>query len=376
MTPAAARRFPLLGRPRPTAAVLPDRVQEIADIAHGAAQDGVDGLAQGAQALNKAALVASDCSMTDLARRLCWQHIDVYRAAGRPLTVLQARYMLEPVLNLARLHLRAGDGDQALHQVKAMYRAVASGCDLIVDGRVLPLDGLAGTRHEHHKLREWVWLHLLGEGVRALALAGRWDDAAAHAHAYRGIGRHLMEGRQAMILAHCLNGATAAARAALGESTPEQPWERQVAACLTVMCTSGAPPHRDVETMVSRFVERQPTPGYAVFRAQLGLTVAALAGTTDPEAARRTLGQVADEVIRSGDGYAAREVLRYRGPQTGWLTGEQGSGLSDLLAASGLGAGRLPGSLLRSLVASTHNAAEALATSLPQPNDHAGTWTV
>lgn len=93
-TLAAARRFPLLGRPRPACPSLPDRVKEIADIAHTARQKGAHGLAEGAHTLNKAALVASDCGLASLARDLCWQHIDTYRAAARPLTTLQSMHKL------------------------------------------------------------------------------------------------------------------------------------------------------------------------------------------------------------------------------------------------------------------------------------------
>jgi hypothetical protein len=116
--------------------------------------------------------------------------LTLYRATGRPFTVLQARHMLEPVLNLARLQLRTRDGDQALGLLTAMFRAVRSGPDLVVKDRTLPLADLTGSRAEHHKLHEWVWLHLLGDGIRALALAGRWDDAVTHANAHRRIGLH------------------------------------------------------------------------------------------------------------------------------------------------------------------------------------------
>jgi hypothetical protein len=97
---AAVRRFPLLGRPRPDCPTLPARIQEIADAVDTARHKPDHGMADAAHALNKAALIASDAGMTDLAEHLCWQHIDTYRHTGRPLTILEARYLLEPVLNL------------------------------------------------------------------------------------------------------------------------------------------------------------------------------------------------------------------------------------------------------------------------------------
>lgn len=359
------RHFPLLGRPRPSCPSLPKRVHEITDIADAARHDAADQLTNGAHAMNKAALIASDCGLADFARDLCWQHINLYRTAGHPLTVHQARYMLEPVLNLARLQLRASDGDQALRLLTAMFQAITANTDLVVDGHTLPLTNLIGTRAEHHKLREWVWLHLIGDGIRALVLAQRWNDAVAHANAHRGIGLHLMEGRQANIVAHILNGQFDAARAALAESTPLQPWELQVAACLTVMCadpTSG-PTRQDVAAMIEQFLQNQPVPGYAAFRAQLGLTVSTLASHTDPDAASHVLTQTADEVIDSGDGYAARDLLQHHDTQT-TVTNARCAALIDLLTTAGLGAGTMPETLRDSLINSTRGAVQALRASL------------
>lgn len=304
---AAVRRFPLLGRPRPACPALPERVAEITEIA------GTAGRRPEAahHALTKAALLASDCGLADLARVLCWQHINIYRAASSRLTMLQVRYMLEPVINLARLQIRADNGSQALQLLETMYQAITANTDLVVEGRTLPLANPIGTRQEHHKLREWVWLQYLGDGIRALALAGRWDDAVALAQARRGIGLHLMEGRQAAIIARCLHGDLQAARALLEESTPIHLWEQQVASCLNVMCVAPGTTGRDVTAMIGHFRGSEPIPGYADFRARLGLTVVTLANPADPGVAGRLLTQVAAEAIEADDGYAAREVLKY-----------------------------------------------------------------
>ncbi|MFF0250158.1 hypothetical protein [Streptosporangium sandarakinum] len=357
---AAARRFPLVGRPRPTCPSLPERVTEVAGIARHC-----EGMHEAAHALNKAALLASDCGLPGLARDLCWQHINVYRAATTPLTVVQARYMLEPVINLARLQIRADNGSQALRLLEAVHRAVTANTTLLVEGRTLPLTGLIGTRQEHHKLREWVWLLYLEDGIRALTLAGRWDEAAAHAETHRGVGLHLMDGRQAVIIAHCLRGEQHAAHAALQESTPAYPWEQQVASCLAVMCAHDASPARDITTMVDRFLEQEPRQGYEVFRARLGLTVATLAGDTDPLATARVFAQVATETIEAGDGYAAREVIKHRG--TTELPPTQREALAGLVTSSALGSGALPESVLTSLISSVEAAKKALAMNLGGP---------
>jgi hypothetical protein len=361
---AATRYFPLIGRPRPACPPLPQRVEEIAAIARAARQDGADGLAEGAHALNKAALLASDCGLPSLARDLCWQHINIYRAAQHPLTVLQARYMLEPVLNLARLRIRASDSEQALQLLTLMYDAITSHTDLIIDGHTLPLTNLHGTQQKRHKLREWVWLHLVGDGIRTLALAGRWSDAVAHAEAHRGIGLHLLEGRQAKILHHLLDGAPAAARAALAESTPEHPWEHQVATCLTVMCAEETPPRQRITNMIEEFRGHDPAPGYAVFRAQLGMTMTTLATTTDPDAANALLSQVIDEVRTAGDGHAARQVLAYLTGTPGGPRDAQRDALANLLHASGLGADTPPEHLPDALLRSARIAEAAVAAAI------------
>ncbi|WP_433259677.1 hypothetical protein ACQPYK_48835 (plasmid) [Streptosporangium sp. CA-135522] len=361
----AIRRFPLVGWPRPVCPSLPARVTEVTEIADATGRPGADVIAEAAHALNKAALLASDCGLANLARDLCWQHINLYREAGSRLTVREARYMLEPVLNLARLQIRADNGRQALHLLGAVHRAVTANTDLVVEGRTLPLANLTGTQHEHRKLREWVWLQYLADGIRALALAGRWDEAVTHAEADGGIGLHLMEGRQAAIIAHCLRGALPQARTVLEESTLTEPWEQQVAACLTVMCAEpdGASADRDIAAMVGHFLGREPVRGYAFFRARLGLTVVTFVSGADPDAAGRLLARVASEAIEAGDGYAARDVLGYRSPLTG-LTDAPREALAKVVAASGLGMGTMPQELLADLLAAAKVSTEAAARSL------------
>jgi hypothetical protein len=364
---AAARRFPLLGRPRPACPSSPERVKEIIEITSTAGQPGADVMHHAAHALNKAALLASDCGLEHLARDLCWQHINVYGPALPTLTVLEARYMLEPILNLARLQIRADACEQALGLLEAMYQAVTANTDLIIEGHTLSLANLTGTRQEHRILREWVWMHYLADGIRALTLADRWDDAVAHAAAHQGIGLHLMEGRQAAIIARCLHGARSTARAVLQASTPTQPWEHQVASCLNVMCAEGASVMQNITAMVGHFLEQEPVPGYAVFRARLGLTVVSLASAADSGAADRVLARVVAEAIEAGDGYAARDVLGDLSTLTG-PTNVQREALSRLVSCSGLGSGTLPEPLLDLLTNSAKVAKEALTAWMLRPD--------
>lgn len=360
---AAARCFPLVGWARPAYPLLSDRVAEIAGIAEAAGRQGADRLHEGAHALNKAALVASDCGLPDLARDLCWQHINIYREAGHPLTSRQARYMLEPVHNLARLQIRADAGEPAMRLLDAMYRAVMKGTDLVIEGRTLPLTGLTGTGEERHTLREWAWRQYVADGIRTLTLAGRWDEAVTHAKAHRGVGDHLMEGRQAVIVAHCLRGATQAAHDVLEESAITKPWERQVAACLRVMCANDTAAGRGVRSMVELFLSAKPAPDFMVFRARLGLAVATIASSSDPHTAKQVHGHVAAEVIESGNGYAARDVLTHPHPLAG-VSEDHRRALTGIVAASGLRAGTIPAPLLDTLTTSVKTVGEMLASAV------------
>ncbi|GLY98789.1 hypothetical protein [Actinoplanes sp. NBRC 103695] len=362
---AAVRRFPLLGRPRPDCPALPLRVQEVVDAVDGARQKPDNGMAGAAHALNKAALIASDSGMTDLARHLCWQHIDTYRRAERPLTILEARYLLEPVLNLARLQIRTDQGTAALHLLESMYQTVTRRSDLTVENQTLPMADLVGGQQERRQLREWVWLQLIGEGVRALALAGRWVDAAEHARSYSGIGVHLMEGRQAAIIARCMTDAPAEGRALLAQSVTTEPWEQEIAGCLHLMCTdpSDSLMARHLTTAMARFTARTPAAGYASYRARLGLTLATLASPTRPDLAKVLLGRIATEAVDSKDGYAARDVLGFREPIDG-ITERRRTDLNHLAAESGLGIGALPERILRCLTATADEAVAVLDTTL------------
>ena len=83
--------------------------------------------------LNQAALVASDCGLPDVARAWCQRHARLYLRAG-PLDAAATRSALEPLVNLARLHIRDGDGDTAFHILDELYHAVTARTDTTVEG--------------------------------------------------------------------------------------------------------------------------------------------------------------------------------------------------------------------------------------------------
>ncbi|TMR26875.1 hypothetical protein [Actinomadura geliboluensis] len=362
---AALHYFPLLGRRHPVCLSLPERVQEIIELAYPAKQQDATALHNAAHALNKAALLASDNGLSNEARQVCWQHIDCYRTAGQRLSTLQARYMLEPVVNLARLHIRSRAQDTALRFLRETHHAVTTDTDLVLDNRILPLAHLRGTSEDRNKLREWVWLQLLTDGIRALTSTGRWRDAAAFAEAHRGIGTHLMEGRQIAILAAYLNDAPDTARELLHASTPTEPWEHQIASCLEVICSSAnhQAPIALLTGMIHTFRNSDPIAGYALFRARLGLTVTTLASNGIPSQAPALLQQVAAEAASSGDGYAARAVLHARIPGL-VLPARRRRTLANLVTSSGLGSGPLPQPLQTAFANATTTAVKVLSASL------------
>lgn len=365
----AACRSPLVGRPRPACPALPLRLQMITAVVDTARQKADQGMADAAHVLNEATLIAGDSGMTDLARYLCWQHIDTYRRVGRPLTIVETRYLLKPVVTLARLQFNTDQGTTAVRLLESMYQAITSRADLIVDDQTLALAHLVGDQQERRQLRQWVWLQLVGDGVRAFGAAGRWLDAAEHALHYQGVGDHLLEGRQAVIIAQCVHGAYAQAWELLAQSTPIQPWEQDVAACLQIMCTEPTDPRRthDLTAAVTRFTARTPAPGYAVFHTNLGLTIAALSADVRPAAATGLLGRIADDAIASADGYAARDVLGFPKPIDG-ITHDQRRDLRRLATGSGLGIGTLPEPIVHRLTATADEAVAVLEFALAAQN--------
>lgn len=128
----AARRFPLAPRPKPPCRPLEQRLDRATRLASHAQASDPGATLRAAEACNLAALIASDCAMPDLARDLCWQHFDAYATAG-PYDEAGAKLALQPLVNLARLRIRDGDGGYQLLQ--APYDAVRSRGQAVIDGR-------------------------------------------------------------------------------------------------------------------------------------------------------------------------------------------------------------------------------------------------
>jgi hypothetical protein len=211
---------------------------------------------------------------------------------------------------------------------------------------------LTGSDDDHRDLCQWLWTVLLADGTRALANAGRWDQALTHVEQRGGIGRRLLDGRQVTILARCFAGDPASALALVEESANGQSWEHPVSACLTVLCLryGSRPADSAIAAMVKHYLDLEPALGLVVFRTRLGLTAIDLAGGVDHPTVAQAADRLLREVVTAGDGYAARDVLGHKGCSV-LLTETQERALSTTVRSSGLDQGTIPAHLMADLQA-------------------------
>ncbi|MEU1015354.1 hypothetical protein [Streptomyces sp. NPDC005898] len=340
-----ARRFPLVARPHPPCPSLADRVREISDLADAAKREAK--VTSATVALNKAALIASDCGLPELARVLCWRHTQGFLRA-QPLGAQEARYALEPLVNLARLRIRDGDGAGAYQLLDSLNQAVKAKSEAVIDGHPISFRHLTHSTVDHQQVCQWLWTILLGDGTRALVTAGQWGRARTHCEQLRGIGKRLFDGRQVEVLGRCLDGQPKEALEFLSNSTLSEAWERPVAACLAMLCltAAGARNAGSTATMVKQYQALDQTPELAVFRSRVGLAMLDLSSHNQQFGLARQLIQGA---ITHADGYVARDVLDHATCRDR-MTQDELHTVSDLLISTGLGQGRIPAHLQQSLL--------------------------
>ncbi|MFF2025223.1 hypothetical protein ACFVW2_25875 [Streptomyces sp. NPDC058171] len=336
-----AQRFPLVARPRPACPPLTERVHALLDLARSAAEG--NDPTRASAVYNQSALLASDLGLPTLARDLCYRHADAYFQAG-PLPGPSAIRALEPVVNLARLHIRAGRGDTARQHLLTLYAAVGTSTAAQLDSITVPAH-LTATADGRREVRAWLWTVLLADGTRALTIQGRWNDALAHIQEHRGVGKRMLDGRQVAVLAALTGGASDHAAVLLHGTTPDEPWEQVVTACLTALCHRAAQQtaDRDVENLVSMYEALESDPGTAVFNIRLGLTILDII-EADTSSARHVANELHQRATKQNDGYAALENLRH--PRfRAHVTEEQQRECRKVLTACALGDGKLPDEL-------------------------------
>lgn len=334
-----AQRFPLVARFRPPCLPLPERVRGLVELADTAVKKSDQGLASAVY--NQAALIASDLGLPDLARQMCHQHAAAYLHAC-PLPGISAIRGLEPVVNLARLQIRAGHADEGRQRLLDLYEAVEAGAAARFEDIAVPAD-LTATDEDHHEVRAWLWRVLLADGTRTLTTAGRWAEARAHIEAHRGVGKRMLDGRQVAVLAALVAGDTAQAVALLADTMPGDPWEQTVTACLTVLCrrNAGLPVDSHVADLVTAYSERGSELGMTVFDIRLGLTVLETIGSAEAPSAHRIVDGLHHRVTDAEDGYAARENLAH--PLFAAIATErQAQDCRALVRACALGTAALP----------------------------------
>ncbi|MEU8423620.1 hypothetical protein AB0C15_22370 [Micromonospora sp. NPDC048835] len=339
MTPSRAAtiaaRFPLVARKRPPAKPLDARVDRLVRLAETAHRESDPDKAS--MVFNGAALIASDCGDTSLARAWCRRHASLYLSQA-PLNGYTARFALEPVVNLARLRIRGGDGDGAYRLLTHLYTAIVGGTPASLDDLELHPRQLPADPEELNHIIGWLRGILLSDGTRALTLAGRWDDAVNHLRRYDGIGPTLLDGRQVAIIAHLLQDEGPPAAALLAATEIEAPWEQAVHGLLNTWQESAlgavAVDHADLIERVSA-VPR--TPGLAVFRVRLGLTALDLSAGMPIEVVDNLTKQVVADAIHDEDANAARDLINHPA-----VAVEHQEALRPLIKASGLDQGYLP----------------------------------
>ncbi|TQE36190.1 hypothetical protein Sipo8835_11285 [Streptomyces ipomoeae] len=350
---AVTQRFPLVARPRPACLPLAQRVQALAELADTAAKTGDASVAS--TVYNQAALIASDVGATDLAQTMCHQHAAAYLNAA-PLPGTTAIRALEPIVNLARLQIRAGQADDGHQHLLTLFDAVSAESPAQVQGIAIPAD-LTANAEDRQEVRTWLWRVLLSDGTRALTTAGRWTEALAHVEAHRGVGQRMLDGRQVAVLAAIATGNTLGADNLLTTTESGDPWEDAVTHCLTVLCHRAAGlPWRDYQQhLVTTYLEQPGEDGMTVFNTRLGLAVLDVLISPEDPVARVVVAELYRRTIKATDGYAAREILAH--PLfTALATNREAQDCRALLHACALETGALPTGLSSQL-------AKALRTS-------------
>ncbi|MEU7899206.1 hypothetical protein AB0B45_40920 [Nonomuraea sp. NPDC049152] len=78
-----------------------------------------------------------------------------------------AKLSLEPLVNLARLQIRVGDGRSAYALLNNLWRALNRGVPVSIDGHRLSLHGMTATPTDMAEVQTWLWAVLLADGPRA-----------------------------------------------------------------------------------------------------------------------------------------------------------------------------------------------------------------
>ena len=355
-----ARRFPLVARPRPACTPLPQRVIHLRRRAATAARK--HDIAEATAVFNLAALLASDSGLPNLAHQWTHRlaHATLRRESQNARTAINS---LEPVVNLARLRTRAGDGLGAWALLENLYQATVTRTDTVIDGIEIPAARLTAVADVYQQLRAWLWSVLLSSGARALAVAGRWEDAHRRLARYKGIGQRMLDGRQIAVMAHASTSEHDAVLALLRDTQPGERWENAVTACLAELCLPNGASSADFSDSLDAYRALDTAaPGLAVFHTRLGLSLIDACGGVNKPAVHAVAATLLDHAIT--DGYAARDVLAHPVCQT-IATGQQLHKLARLVEDCGLDIGFVSADVVTELSAALNTAERVISTKVP-----------
>ncbi|MCD0446277.1 hypothetical protein LO763_21935 [Glycomyces sp. A-F 0318] len=322
--------FPLVPRARPHCAPLDRRVEAVTTMAHQATT-----ATEAAAALNLTALFASDISAHDLAAELCERQLHTF-VNHAPLHAGHAGLAMEPVINLARLAIRAGDGDRAHQILDQALAAAADGSTTSFNGYPIDFTALADSVASRRAAHERLWTAFHSDGTRALARAGRWNEALLATERRGGIGDRLLDGRQTAIIANFMAGNLDDATALIADTEALDPWEKALAAYFAA-CLAYANDRANTATCVrlTDMIQRlQLPPEQQLFQVRLGLSILELTCLLHHDASALT-AFLTEIAVKTGDAYAARDLLT--NPVFPTLVDEQAAaGLAATLQSGGL----------------------------------------
>ncbi|SHL18408.1 hypothetical protein [Actinacidiphila paucisporea] len=328
------QHFPLLARHRPACLPLPARIRNLTGLAEQAEATRDQGTASAV--LNQAALLASDTGAAEYAQRLCRDQAHIFLASG-PLDGPTAIRALEPIINLGRLHTRAGAPDEARSNLAHLAEAIRTRTEATIHGVTissrLVVDDLG-----RQEVLAWLWRVTLADGTRTLTTQGRWQEALEHVRAHRGIGNRMLDGRQVAVAAHLMLQDQQAATALVAATQAGEPWENDVTALLAATCRQATVGHLSEPTVqhLVHLGSREHEPGRTVFATRLALAAHAQlrAHPVTAVAAQHLQALIRRRVLAAADGYAAWDALAHLP-----VTGPETSALRELVDLCALGRG-------------------------------------
>jgi hypothetical protein len=352
-----AARFPLMPRSRPPARPLDTRVARLTGLARTAHHE--NDPTKASTAFNGAALLASDCGAGNLAADWCRWHARLYLDRTR-LDATGARFALEPLVNLARLRTRAGDGDSAYQLLAVLDRAVTHQTAAAIDGVEVRTDRWSAEVAHHPELTDWLRRVLLADGTRALVAAERWNEAVDHTRQHGGLTQQLHEGRQVAVLAALIADDTATAVDLVDTCLVAEPWEHAIKDVLLAMSANADPRAEGQQrSLLSHPLHPDLATGngLTIYRTRLGLTILDLtANTAAASSARQHLCQrLCTDALTDQDGHAVNDLIDHPLVST-TLRGD----LRNFLDRCGLNQGDLPAAAHADLQCALTLAAEAI----------------